>query len=126
MKRAVIIPTALGPEWLDECEIGGQEHEDVLLARLLRFTNLHITFNHHTAEEWVRINLPCCFNDSDEFITRVKERFLEAQHRAGWRTALHVDTRINPGSILFLVKPGSVGEYKFQKALHGNEDVNDG
>ena len=112
----VVIPEALGPDHLDDCEIGSKTHEDVLVARLIRFTNLQIQYNHHTAEKWVRVDLPTCLDDSDEFITNVKARLLAALNLR-WQTALHVDRRVRPGSILFLMVPGSPAAAQFAEAI---------
>lgn len=116
----VVIPEVLGPEFLDDCEIGSQTHEDVLVARLIRFVNLHIQYNHHSAEQWVRIDVPTCLDDSDTFITNVKTRLLTEINKR-WQTAIHVDKRRHPGSTLFLMVPDSPAVQKFHDALWKKE-----
>lgn len=119
----VVIPAVLGPDHLDDCEIGSKTHEDVLVARLIRFINLHIQYNHHTEEQWMRIDIPTCLDDSDAFITNVKTRLLTALNEH-WQTALHVDKRVRPGSILFLMVPGSTAAAKFAEAIkRTNKDI---
>lgn len=119
MSKRGVIPAAVGPDRLSGCELGSAEHVVELVSKLVRLTNLHIQYNHHKRQAWVRLPIPTCFDDSDAFIRVVRERYCEQFEKAGWRVATHVDKRACSGTWVFLIVPGSDGEAEFDRRVAG-------
>lgn len=117
IKRSVV-PEALSPDFLSDCVIGSSDHARELLTKLIRFTNLHIQFNHHRVERFVRLMVPTCFDQSDDFIIDVEAAYCQAFESKGWRVEVHHDKRMFTGSWVFLMKRGSEGEQEFLRRVN--------
>lgn len=117
MSKRGVVPRAIGPGGLSGCELGSREHMFELLAKLVRFTNLHIQYNHHRQQKWVRLLIPTCFDESDEFIRELRQHYCEQFEVEGWRVHVYFDKRVCTGTWVFLIVPGSPGEKEFDERI---------